>query len=101
MIKGIDFPNKKQLWLIVAILALVIFYLAKCRTVPTPQTITTTKILKDTLRLIEQDRKKIEDSFNLVLQKHYKADEFNNGQFVNWLIKMKNLLKSMKIYKKS
>ena len=83
MIKGIDFPNKKQLWLIVAILALVIFYLAKCRTVPTPQTITTTKILKDTLRLIEQDRKKIEDSFNLVLQKHYKADEFNNGQFVN------------------
>ncbi len=83
MIKGIDFPSKKQWMLISAILVLVIFYLYRCRTVPTPQTITTTKILKDTLRLIEQDRKKIEDSFNLVLQKHYKADEFNNGQFVN------------------
>ena len=83
MIKGIDFPSKKQLVLICIILVLVIFYLYRCRPVPTPQTITTTKILKDTLRLIEQDRKKIEDSFNLVLQKHYKADEFNNGQFVN------------------
>ena len=83
MIKGIDFPSKKQWMLISAILVLVIFYLYRCRPVPTPQTITTTKILKDTLRLIEQDRKKIEDSFNLVLQKHYKADEFNNGQFVN------------------
>ena len=81
--KGIDFPSKKQWMFISIVLVLVIFYLYRCRPVPTPQTITTTKILKDTLRLIEQDRKKIEDSFNLVLQKHYKADEFNNGQFVN------------------
>ena len=83
MIKDIDFPSKKQWIFISIVLVMVIFYLYRCRPVPTPQTITTTKILKDTLRLIEQDRKKIEDSFNLVLQKHYKADEFNNGQFVN------------------
>ena len=81
--KGINFPSKSQLYLIIGVLALVIFYLSRCRGVPQPQTITTTKILKDTLRLIEQDRKHITDSFNSVLAKHYAKDEQNNGEFVN------------------
>jgi len=41
MIKGIDFPSKKQWMLISIILVMVIFYLYRCRPVPTPQTITT------------------------------------------------------------
>jgi len=83
MIKDIDFNSNKP-WIVLTIaLVLVVFYLHRCKPVPTPQTITTTKILKDTLRLIEQDRKKIEDSFNLILSKHYDKDNFNNGQFVN------------------
>lgn len=75
--------NKNQLWLIVLILGAVIFYLSKCRPVPAPKTITTTKVLKDTIRMIEEDRKHLTDSFTSLLKKHYREDDFNNGQFIN------------------
>lgn len=81
--KSINFPSKPQLYLALVILALVIFYLSKCRKPPEPKTITTTKVLKDTVRLIEEDRKHITDSFTNLLKKHYQQDDFNNGQFIN------------------
>jgi len=55
--------------LLIGILILVIFYLYKCTPTPVPQITTTTKVLKDTVRLIEQDRKHLTDSFNAVLKK--------------------------------
>lgn len=83
--KGVDFPNKKQLWLIVVILALVIFYLAKCRKIPQPVITTPTKVLIDTLRLAEKERKHLKDSFELVLLKHYNQDYQDSNDLIKLL----------------
>ena len=88
MIKGIDFPSKKQLWLIVFILLVIILIRdCGCRKDKPKEDVTPpapiNKQLVDSSKIIDAFKKKMEDSFNLVLQKHYKADEFNNGQFVN------------------
>lgn len=80
--KGINFPSKPQLILAIVILALVIFYLTKCRKTPEPQTITTTKILKDTSYIIESDRKKITDSFENILSKMYKQKYRDDNEFI-------------------
>lgn len=88
MIKGIDFPSKKQLWLIVFILlAILLIRGCGCKKDKPKEDVTPpapiNKQLVDSSKIIDAFKKKMEDSFNLVLQKHYKADEFNNGQFVN------------------
>lgn len=81
----LDFPNKKQLWLAVIILALVIFYLSKCRSTQPPVITTTTKILTDTVRLIEKERKQLKDSFELVLRRHYERDYQDSSYLIQLL----------------
>lgn len=68
--------------LLIGILILVIFYLYKCTPTPVPQITTTTKVLKDTVRLIEQDRKHLTDSFNAVLKKQYAENYKNESDFI-------------------
>lgn len=68
--------------LLIGILILVIFYLYKCTPTPVPQITTTTKVLKDTVRLIEQDRKHLTDSFNAVLKKQYADNYKNESDFI-------------------
>jgi len=68
--------------LLIGILILVIFYLYKCTPTPVPQITTTTKVLKDTVRLIEQDRKQLTDSFNAVLKKQYAENYKNESDFI-------------------
>lgn len=75
-------PLHKRYLLIVGILLVVIFYLSKCKGT-TQQPPAKSKEIHDTLTVIKYDNKKLSDSFNLILAKHYKADDFNNGQFVN------------------
>lgn len=85
MKSGIDFPNKKQLWLAVIILALVIFYLVKCRKTPQLIITTPTKTLIDTVRLIEKERQFLKDSFELVLRKHYERDYQDSSYLIQLL----------------
>lgn len=83
--KSINFPSKPQLYLAIAILALVIFYLSKCRPTPEPQLTTTTRELRDTLNLIEKDRKYITDSFLFILEGKEQANYQNESDFIKLL----------------
>lgn len=76
-----EFPTKGQLWLAVGVLVLVLFFTCKRKLPAQPEP--KSKEIHDTLTVIKYDNKKLSDSFNLILAKHYKADDFNNGQFVN------------------
>lgn len=71
--------------LLIGILILVIFYLYKCTQTPVPQITTTTKVLKDTVRLIEQDRKHLTDSFQNVLKWKEKENYQNESDFIKLL----------------
>jgi len=68
--------------LALAILLGVIFYLSKCRTTPQPVITTVTKVLRDTSRLIEKDKKHLEDSFKLVMKRRDAEDYQNQSDFI-------------------
>lgn len=80
-----EFPTKGQLWLSVIILVLVIFYLAKCHKTPT-QPIPKSKEIHDTITVVKYDNRRLTDSFETVLRKHYKQDY----QDSNYLIELLN-----------
>lgn len=81
-IKSLDWH---KLLLYGVIIFLVLFYFSKCNNTPAPVITTTTKVLKDTLRLIEQDRKHLTDSFDYILKKREQQNYQNESDFIKLL----------------
>lgn len=75
---------REYIWIAaIVILAFVLF--KRCNNTPVPAITTPTKVIKDTVRLIEADRKHLTDSFTTVLKIKEAANYQNESDFIKLL----------------